>query len=132
AATVDRWPASGAGRRVAPDRTHARRTSRQRCWRPPIPIVYCEECGEVPVPEEDLPVLLPDVDAVRPTGTGRSPLASVDEFVRTTCPSCGGPASRETDVSDTFFDSAWYFLRYPSTDIPDAPWDPDRTARMLP
>ena len=131
-AIAHRLEAIGAGRRVVRYRMHDWLISRQRYWGPPIPIVYCEECGEVPVPEEDLPVLLPDVDDVRPTGTGRSPLASVDEFVRTTCPSCGGPASRETDVSDTFFDSAWYFLRYPSTDIPDAPWDPDRTARMLP
>ena len=85
------------------------------------------------MPEADLPVVLPDVEEFRPTGTGVSPLASVGSFVRTACPSCGGEARRETDVSDTFLDSAWYFLRDPLNDVqPYAPWDPDRTARMLP
>jgi leucyl-tRNA synthetase len=84
------------------------------------------------VPEEDLPVLLPDIEDVRPTGTGVSPLAAVGSFVRTTCPSCGGSARRETDVSDTFLDSAWYFVRYPSTVVHDRPWDPARIERLLP
>jgi leucyl-tRNA synthetase len=94
--------------------------------------VYCDDCGTVPVPEEDLPVVLPDVDDFRPTGTGVSPLATVASFVETACPTCGEPAKRETDVSDTFLDSAWYFLRFPSSDIDDRPWDPERTERMLP
>jgi leucyl-tRNA synthetase len=94
--------------------------------------VYCDGCGIVPVPEDQLPVVLPDVEDFRPTGTGESPLASVEAFVNTSCPNCGGPARRETDVSDTFFDSSWYFLRYPSTDVHDRPWDEERTARMLP
>jgi leucyl-tRNA synthetase len=89
-------------------------------------------CGTVPVPEDQLPVLLPEVRDIRPTGTGVSPLAAVPSFVETTCPSCGGPARRETDVSDTFLDSAWYFLRYPSVDLDDVPWSPERTARLLP
>jgi leucyl-tRNA synthetase len=106
--------------------------SRQRYWGPPIPIIHCDGCGPVAVPEENLPVVLPEVPDFRPAGTGRSPLAAVEEFVRARCPACGGPGRRETDVSDTFVDSAWYFLRYPSTEFTDRPWDAQRTARVLP
>ena len=94
--------------------------------------MHCDGCGPVAVPDAELPVVLPDVDDIRPTGTGRSPLAAAEEWVRTSCPRCGGPARRETDVSDTFVDSAWYFLRYPSTEFDDRPWDAARTARVLP
>ena len=97
--------------------------SRQRYWGPPIPIIYCDGCGVVPVPEEQLPVVLPYVEDFRPRGTGESPLALVPEFVNTSCPTCAGPARRETDVSDTFFDSSWYFLRYPCVDRDDVAWD---------
>ncbi len=106
--------------------------SRQRYWGPPIPIVYCDSCGTVPVPEDQLPVLLPDVEDWRPTGTGSSPLAAIPSFVNTTCPTCRGPARRETDVSDNFLDSAWYFLRYPSTQFDDRPFDAELTAKWLP
>ncbi|HEU5103678.1 MAG TPA: class I tRNA ligase family protein [Roseiflexaceae bacterium] len=106
--------------------------SRQRYWGPPIPIVYCDACGTVPVPEDQLPVLLPEVEDWKPTGTGSSPLAAIASFVNTTCPACGGPARRETDVSDNFLDSAWYFLRYPSTECGDRPFDAELTAKWLP
>src|SRR6266542_3582880 len=124
--------ARGAGRRAVRYRLRDWLISRQRYWGPPIPIVYCAECGTVPVPEGDLPVLLPDVADFRPAGTGVSPLATAWSFVHSACPSCGGSARRETDVSDTFLDSSWYYLRYPSSEVHDRPWDPERTERMLP
>jgi leucyl-tRNA synthetase len=106
--------------------------SRQRYWGPPIPILYCEACGIVPVPEEDLPVVLPHLEDFKPGDDGIAPLAKDESFYRATCASCGGEALRETDVSDTFLDSSWYFLRYPSTDFDDRPMDPERTDRWLP
>jgi leucyl-tRNA synthetase len=106
--------------------------SRQRYWGPPIPIVHCDKDGPVAVPEKDLPVLLPRVEDVRPDDSGISPLARVREWYETTCPKCGGPARRETDVSDTFLDSAWYFLRYPSSGRDDVAFDADITRRWLP
>nr|WP_273039973.1 class I tRNA ligase family protein [Iningainema tapete] len=106
--------------------------SRQRYWGPPIPIVYCDTCGTVPVPEDQLPVHLPQTEDWLPKGTGTSPLSQIDSFVNTSCPCCGGAARRETDVSDNFLDSAWYFLRYPSSDRDDVPFDPQITAKWLP
>jgi len=106
--------------------------SRQRYWGPPIPIIYCDKCGAVPVPEKDLPVELPYVEDFHPTGTDKSPLATIEEFVKTKCPQCGGEARRETDVSDTFLDSSWYFLRYPSTEFHKKPFDETITKKWLP
>jgi leucyl-tRNA synthetase len=106
--------------------------SRQRYWGPPIPVIHCEKCGIVPAPEKDLPVLLPYVENFKPDESGVAPLARSAEFLNVDCPECGGPAKRETDVSDTFLDSAWYFVRYPSTDVHDRPFDPERTKKWLP
>jgi len=106
--------------------------SRQRYWGPPIPILYCDACGTVPVPVADLPVVLPHLENFKPGDDGIAPLAKDESFYLATCPSCGGEARRETDVSDTFLDSSWYFLRYPSTDFDDHPIDPARTDRWLP
>ncbi|MFY9457961.1 MAG: class I tRNA ligase family protein [Candidatus Spechtbacterales bacterium] len=106
--------------------------SRQRYWGPPIPVIYCNECGAVPVPEKDLPVELPYVENFRPTGTDKSPLAAMENFVKSKCPTCGGEARRETDISDNFLDSSWYFLRYPSSDIDKKPFDETITKKWLP
>lgn len=104
--------------------------SRQRYWGAPIPIIHCSTCGAVPVPEKDLPVLLPDEVDFRPHG--HSPLADVDSFVNTTCPTCGMPAKRETDTMDTFVCSSWYYLRYPSSTNNEKPFGPEETAAWLP
>ncbi len=106
--------------------------SRQRYWGPPIPIVHCDACGAAPLPEEELPVLLPRVEDFTPDDSGTSPLARVEAWYRTSCPECGGQARRETDVSDTFLDSSWYFLRYPSSHDAEHPFDPEINRRWLP
>ena len=104
--------------------------SRQRYWGAPIPMVYCDKCGIVPVPEKDLPVLLPEDAEFKPTG--ESPLKYNEQFVNTTCPRCGGPGKRETDTMDTFMCSSWYFLRYTSPGVDNAPFDDDKIKFWMP
>jgi leucyl-tRNA synthetase len=127
------WLASrgGATTRVQ-YRLHDWCISRQRYWGPPIPVIYCDACGPVGVPESDLPVELPFIEDFRPDDTGVSPLARHKEWYFVKCPQCGREGRRETDVSDTFLDSSWYYLRYPSTEFSDRPFDPARTRKWLP
>jgi leucyl-tRNA synthetase len=106
--------------------------SRQRFWGCPIPIVHCRACGEVPVPDEQLPVTLPELRGAELAPRGESPLAADREWASVPCPRCGGPGTRDTDTMDTFVDSSWYFLRYPSIDYADGPFDPAATKRWLP
>jgi len=104
--------------------------SRQRYWGCPIPMISCSQCGLVPVPKEDLPVVLPDISDFAPKG--KAPLATVEEFVATNCPRCGGDAERETDTMDTFVDSSWYFFRYTDPHNEDAIFEPDKAEYWMP
>jgi leucyl-tRNA synthetase len=122
--------ARGFGERAVTYRLRDWGVSRQRFWGAPIPVIYCERDGVVPVPESDLPVVLPE--RAEFTGTGQSPLASVAEFVNTTCPKCRGAARRETDTMDTFIDSSWYFFRYCDPRNADAPFDREKVAYWTP
>ena len=106
--------------------------SRQRYWGAPIPIIHCEKCGAQPVPENQLPVLLPDVEKFEPSGNGQSPLAQITEFVQTTCPNCGGPAKRDTDTMDGFACSSWYFLRFADPHNNKQAFDKDKAKYWLP
>jgi leucyl-tRNA synthetase len=129
---VDMLASSGAGRAVEIYRLHDWCISRQRYWGPPIPIIYCDSCGAVPVPDDQLPVILPEIEDFKPDDTGVSPLARHESWYRVPCPRCGAQGRRETDVSDTFLDSAWYFLRYPSVGRDDVPFDAALTRKWLP
>ena len=104
--------------------------SRQRYWGTPIPVIYCEKCGVVPIPEDELPVELPHDVEFKPTG--ESPLKEVDDFVNTTCPKCGGGATRETDTMDTFVDSSWYFLRYADSKNDKLPFSKEKADSWMP
>ncbi len=120
----------GLGRKAVNFRLKDWGISRQRYWGNPIPIIYCDTCGIVPVPEKNLPVVLPKDVTI--TGMGQSPLAGCPEFVNTSCPVCGKPAKRETDTMDTFVESSWYFARYACPDFDQGPLDADRVRYWMP
>jgi leucyl-tRNA synthetase len=128
-AVADHVEQRSFGRRTVNWRLRDWGVSRQRYWGTPIPILYCDACGTVPVPEKDLPVVLPTDVAL--TGKGSSPLAESAAFRATTCPKCGGPARRETDTMDTFVDSSWYFLRYCSPKAAGSPFDKKAAAYWM-
>jgi leucyl-tRNA synthetase len=130
AAIADHIESKKLGKRTVSYRIRDWLISRQRYWGTPIPMVHCAKCGVVPVPEEQLPVLLPEDAEFKPTG--ESPLAAHEGFVNVDCPSCGEPARRETDTMDTFMDSNWYFIRYLSPNYAEGPVDPARARAWLP
>ncbi len=129
---MDYMEEKGWGKRVSTFHLRDWLISRQRYWGAPIPLVHCEKDGWVAIPEDQLPILLPQLEDWKPTGTGEGPLAKLTDWVNTTCPKCGGEAKRETDVCDTFLDSSWYFFRYTSTDIENEPFDIERVKKWLP
>ncbi len=129
-AITDDMEQHGIGQREVQYRMHDWLISRQRYWGAPIPMVYCDQCGIVPVPEDELPVLLPEDAEFLPTG--QSPLLYHEGFLNTTCPRCGGPGKRETDTMDTFMCSSWYHMRYTSPGYDKGPIDPRRAKYWLP
>jgi len=132
AAICARLEAAGTGKAAITYRLRDWLLSRQRFWGCPIPIVHCPACGEVPVPEDQLPVELPDLRGAALTPKGTSPLASATDWVTTTCPTCGGPATRDADTMDTFVDSSWYYYRYCSPNETTRPFDPAAVATWMP
>lgn len=131
-AITDALAALGQGERQVQYRLRDWCISRQRYWGPPIPIIHCADCGPLPVPEEELPVALPILEDFAPDGSGQSPLARAADFAEASCPQCGAAAQRETDVSDNFLDSAWYFFRYPSAKNKRVVFDAELTEKWLP
>ncbi|MFT4110244.1 leucine--tRNA ligase [Propionicimonas sp.] len=132
AAITDRLAAEGRGEAAVTFRLRDWLLSRQRFWGCPIPIVHCPSCGEVPVPDDQLPVRLPDLRGAALAPKGTSPLASATDWVNVECPRCGGPAQRDTDTMDTFVDSSWYYFRYCSPNRDDVAFDPADVARWMP
>jgi len=128
-AVVEHLDKSGLGKMTVNYRLRDWNVSRQRFWGAPIPVIYCDDCGVVPVPEKDLPILLPENAQVRQDG--RSPLPEMAEFVNCACPKCGKPARRETDTFDTFFESSWYYMRYCDPRNEDAPFDPAKVGYWM-
>jgi leucyl-tRNA synthetase len=122
----------GAGKRIVNYRIRDWLISRQRYWGAPIPMIHCEKDGIVPVPEDQLPVVLPDMESYEPSGDGRSPLARVTDWVNVECPKCGGPAQRETDTMDGFACSSWYFLRFADPHNAEKPFDAAQVKYWLP
>ena len=129
---IEQLEADGAGTGTVQYRLRDWLLSRQRFWGCPIPIVHCERCGEVPVPDEQLPVRLPDLRGAALAPKGTSPLASATDWVETSCPQCGGRAQRDTDTMDTFVDSSWYFFRYCSPGYQDGPFNPEDVRNWMP
>ncbi|HEY6738633.1 MAG TPA: leucine--tRNA ligase [Actinopolymorphaceae bacterium] len=129
---VEWLEANGHGKGAVTYRLRDWLLSRQRYWGCPIPIVHCDACGEVPVPDEQLPVELPDIRGEALAPKGSSPLAAATEWVEVECPKCGGRARRDTDTMDTFVDSSWYYLRYTSPQYTDGPFDPAAVKRWMP
>lgn len=132
-ANVVEWLAKqGLGKKTVAYKLRDWVFARQRYWGEPIPVVYCDKCGETAVDEKDLPVLLPEVENYKPSGTGKSPLAVIPEFVNTTCPKCGGHAERETDTMPQWAGSSWYFLRYINPKLDTAAFDKKDANTWLP
>jgi leucyl-tRNA synthetase len=129
---VDLLEAQGRGARAVNFRLRDWLLSRQRFWGCPIPIVHCPSCGEVPVPDDQLPVVLPELKGADLKPKGSSPLAAAEDWVNVDCPSCGGPAKRDSDTMDTFVDSSWYFLRYCSPHKEDGPFDVEAVRSWMP
>ncbi|MCF7900491.1 leucine--tRNA ligase [Candidatus Babeliales bacterium] len=132
AKTIEYAVAQGFGKKTTNYKLRDWIFSRQRYWGEPIPLIHCKKCGVVPVPEDQLPVKLPEVERYEPTGTGESPLAGIDSFVNTTCPQCAAPAKRETNTMPQWAGSCWYFLRFPNPHLKDKPFDQKDLKEWLP